>query len=44
VAEQPLVGGDPGVEIAHRDDHVVERGNHATIRSQASVAGTVREV
>ena len=24
-AEQALIGGDPGVEIAHRDDHVVER-------------------
>ena len=43
-AEQALVGGDPRVEIAHRDDHVIERVNHATTRSQASVAGTVREV
>jgi hypothetical protein len=43
-AEQALVGGDPRVEIAHRDDHVIERVDHATIRSQTSVAGTVPEV
>ena len=44
-AEQALVGGDPGVEIAHRDDHVIERVNHAATQSrETSVAGTVREV
>ncbi len=44
-AEQPLVGRDPGVEIAHRDDHVIECSNHATAMSrEATVAGTVREV
>jgi hypothetical protein len=43
-AQQALVGADPGVEIAHRNDHVIERVNHATTRSHASVAGTVPEV
>jgi len=42
-AGHALIGGDPGVEIAHRDDHVIERVNHTTTRSQVSVAGTVRE-
>ena len=43
--EEALVGGDPHLEIADRDDHVVERVNHATASwRRAGVAGTVREV
>ncbi len=44
-AQQALVGGDPGVEVAHCDDHVIERRDHATAMSrEARVAGTVSEV
>jgi hypothetical protein len=34
----------PGVEIARRDDHVTERTDQMTTRSQASVARQVLEV
>ncbi len=42
-AEQAQIGGDPGVEIAHCDDHVIERVNHVTTPLQVLMAGTVRE-